>query len=87
MDKMLSVLKAEKTRLETILQSPEKMEDEKKAELAKRLELTASDIERMELFIGRPSMQTFSEMHFIDDVRMRVKEIQAENENRANSSS
>ena len=83
MDKMLTTLKEEKMRLEAVLQSPQTLGDGDKAELSRRLELTDSDIERLELFIGRPSMQTFSEMHFIDDVRMRVKAIQAENESRA----
>lgn len=77
---MMTVLYDEKSRLEQKLQSTETMDASEKADAEKQLEIVNSDIERMEMYIDRPSMQTWSELIFIDDIRERAKKIQAQQE-------
>lgn len=43
----------------------------------KQLETVKNDIERLEMYIDRPAMQTWSELIFVDDIRQRVRQIQA----------
>ena len=78
---MMAILYDEKSRLEKKLQSTEKMDVSEKADDEKQLAVVNSDIERMEMYIDRPSMQTWSELIFIDDIRERAKRIQAQKEN------
>lgn len=77
---MMTVLLDEKSRLEKKLQSADKMDISEKADDEKQLEIVNSDIERMEMYIDRPSMQTWSELIFVDDIRERAKKIQAQKE-------
>jgi len=79
MEMMLEVLRREMGRLEEKLRSAGKADAEKTGD-AGRLEIVKSDIDRLELYINRPSMQTFSELLFVDDIRLRVKQILAESE-------
>ncbi|MCL1886840.1 MAG: hypothetical protein FWG01_02745 [Betaproteobacteria bacterium] len=75
MEKMLEVLWTEKDRLEKKLQLIEPMTDAERADYARQLETVNSDVDRLKLYIDRPSMQTFSELLFVDDIRLRVKQI------------
>ncbi|MDL2284103.1 hypothetical protein LJC19_03030 [Oxalobacter sp. OttesenSCG-928-P03] len=78
MELMMDVLCREKIRLEEKLRSAEKKEDAEKTDDEKRLETVNSDIERLEMYIDRSSMQTWSELLFVDDIRQRVRQIQKE---------
>lgn len=78
---MMAVLYDEKSRLEKKLRLTEKMDVSEKADDEKQLEVVNSDIQRMEMYIDRPDMQTWSELIFIDDIRVRTKKIQARKEN------
>ena len=78
---MMAVLYDEKDRLEKKLQSTETMDALEQAGDEKQLDIVRRDIERMEMYIDRPSMQTWSELIFIDDIRERAKKIQAKKEN------
>ena len=68
---MMTVLLEEKGRLE------KKLEAAKSADTEKQLEVVNNDIARLEMYIDRPDMQTWSELIFVDDIRQRVRQIQA----------
>ena len=80
MEMMLAVLCRESIRLEEKLRLAGKVTAKEKTDYAGRLEIVKSDINRLEQYIDRPSMQTFSELLFVDDIRLRVKQILAESE-------
>ena len=68
---MMTVLLEEKGRLEKELGSA------RNADTEKQLEVVNNDIVRLEMYIDRPDMQTWSELIFVDDIRQRVRQIQA----------
>ena len=78
MKPMMTVLLNEKARLENEIKTIKNQETEKLENLEKQLEIVISDIERLEMYIDRPDMQTWSELLFVDDIKQRVERIQSQ---------
>jgi hypothetical protein len=76
MQNLMTTLRHEKARLEEMLQSGRKMADTERLDRESQLKTVLSDIDRLEMYIDRSTMQTFSELLFVDDIRGRVKAIQ-----------
>jgi hypothetical protein len=70
---MLEALRNEKKRLEAGLSSAVSHDAER--ENKEKLETVNSDIQRLEQIIDRPTLQTSSELFFIDDIRLRINRI------------
>ncbi len=79
MKPMMTVLINEKTRLEKKLKVIQDQDVIKKEDLEKQLKTVNSDIERLEMYIDRPDMQTWSELLFVDDIKQRVERILVQN--------
>ena len=75
MKPMMTVLLNEKARLENKIKTIKNQETEKLEKLEKQLEIVISDIERLEMYIDRPDMQTWSELLFVDDIKQRVEQL------------
>lgn len=75
MERMLALLSREKKRIQKELKSPDVVLGDKRVFYEEQLELIDSDIDRLEEYIDRPAMQTFSELLFVDDIRLRVNRI------------
>lgn len=78
---MMAVLCDEKKRLEKKLEAAERSGSAEKTQDEKQLEIINHDINRLEMYIDRPDMQTWSELIFVDDIRQRVRQLQADTEN------
>jgi hypothetical protein len=76
MRQLMDALCRERDRLEKRLLSAGTMSDAEKAADEGRLKVVLGDIDRMEQYIDRPSMQTFSEFHFVDDIRQRIRQME-----------